>query len=427
MATEFKRQQILDGIYFTEVKNDKFTSNRISVNLVAPLSLDTASAYALLPLILKKGYRECPDFSSFNRALNMLYGAAVDGDVKTFGDCQIITLSIATINDKFTIDNEEVSLEAAKILSSLVLDPVIENGFFKESVYETEKQFLIDSIKAELNDKGSLALSKCKQIMCSGEPYSISCHGTLETAESLSLTDVFDHYNTLLQTAHIEIMFAGSGNADAVREVMFSSFSSCIEREKPFEIKTKIKKPSDQIKRVTERYRIVQSKLSMGFSVENPESEKEKHALRYAVALLGGTPFSKLFLNVREKLSLCYYCSASFDSIKNVMFVNSGVEEKNKNKAEEEILNQLSILKSGDISDDEFLNTRKLLNNVLTSTEDSISKLERYFLARIFSGEIITPEKELEIINSLTREDIISAANKIKLDTVYFMAPKEEE
>ena len=97
MGTQFSRTQIADGIYFTEIKNDKFTSNRITVNLISPLSIETASAYSCLPLILRRGYRECPDFSEFNRILNSLYGAELDYDTATLGDNQIISLSIKSI------------------------------------------------------------------------------------------------------------------------------------------------------------------------------------------------------------------------------------------------------------------------------------------------------------------------------------------
>ena len=66
----------------------------------------------------------------------------------------------------------------------------------------------------------------------------------------------------------------------------------------------------------------------MGFRTGTATPDEGVPATRLMAALFGGTPNSKLFLNVREKLSLCYYCSASYNSMKGIMLVQSGVEVK---------------------------------------------------------------------------------------------------
>ena len=78
-------------------------------------------------------------------------------------------------------------------------------------------------------------------------------------------------------------------------------------------------------------------------------------AMVLANCILGGSPFSKLFMNVREKQSLCYYCAARHDTPKNVMFVQSGVETKDLDRTEEAILKELNDMKKGNITDDEIL------------------------------------------------------------------------
>jgi len=143
--------------------------------------------------------------------------------------------------------------------------------------------------------------------------------------------------------------------------------------------------------------------------------------------ILGGAPFSKLFLNVREKMSLCYYCSAAYDKLKNIIIINSGIEEKNREKAETEIMNQLKAIQTGDLSDDELENARKLYTNIYTGIEDSISRIEGYFLTRLLCGNDITPAEELKRLLSVSKEDVINAARKVWLNTTYFMAPKKED
>jgi len=426
MSLDVKRTRIADGIFFTSINSSKFKTNRVSVSLIAPLKVETASDYALLPLILKKGFRDCPNPAEFQKLLMGLYGASCDGDVRKLGDNQLISLSISAIDDKFTLNGEKTSLEISKILCSLLLDPVIENGGFKQEFFETEKKALIDQIKAELNNKRTLAATRCQQIVYDGENAAIGKLGLLSEAEKLSCREVFDSYNELLRKARIEIFFTGCGDSQGALEIFSSALLSSTEREKPYEILNSVTKHMGEIKFVTEEYNITQSKLSLGFTTETTILDSDEQAMNMMCLLFGGAPFSKLFLNVREKLSLCYYCSSAYDHAKGTIFVNSGIQADDREKTQAEILNQLENMQNGDISDEELMNARRLVSNSYTGIEDSISRLENFFLTRYLSDIDTTPEKELEARLNVTKEEIINASRKVKLNTVYFMKPKEE-
>ena len=426
MSLDINRERISDGVYFTQIRDSKFKTNRISVTLVAPLSDKTAASYAILPFILRKGFRACPDPAEFSRLLSSLYGASCDWGVKKAGDDQMLTISISAIDDRFTLNNEKITAEISKILCSLILDPVIEDGCFPTASFETEKQSLIDSIKAELNDKVALASARCQQIMLEGHPAAISRFGSLESAESLDCEEVFDAYNELLKKARIEILFIGSGDSECAKEIFASSFSASAEREKPFEIGSSCFKPFGGINDEREGFSISQGKLSMGFSCSTVIGDEDESAMEVMRIILGGAPFSKLFLNVREKHSLCYYCSATYDRFKGTILINSGIEKENLEKAKTEILRQLEDMQNGEISDTEIENAKKLIANVYTGISDGISKIEAFFLPRLIAGKDTSPEKELSSLCSVTKEDIINAARKVSLNTVYFMSPKEE-
>ncbi len=427
MALSIKRSEISSGIFFTQITDPKFKNNRISVTLAAPLTEETAADFAILPLILRRGYSECPSAKEFSRMLSSLYGASCDGNVSKAGDTQLLTIGITAIDDKYTLSGEQVTVDICKILCGLLLDPVIEDGGFSRKTFETEKQSLIDSIKAELNDKVALAASRCQQIMCEGHPSSISKLGSLSEAEKLSRREVFDSYNELLKKAHIEIIFTGCGDAEAACEIFTNCFTAAAEREKPYAVESLIKEPEREVKRVTETFVISQAKLSLGFTCGGEVSKEEENALRVMCTLLGGAPFSKLFLNVREKMSLCYYCSARYDSFKGTILVNSGIESENREKAEEAIIEQLRALQNGELTQEELDNARRLYTNLYTAVSDSIAKTEGYFLTRLLCGDMSLPQEELEALLKVSREDVINAARKVWLNTVYFMVPKEEE
>lgn len=426
MEPTFERAALAEGIYFTAIVDPKFKSNRLSVNLFMPLSEETAAGFAILPAILHRGCRDYPDPADFSRRLAALYGASVDWDVKKLGDNQQISLSISAIDDRFTLSGEPLTAEISRILCSMLLDPVLEDGCFPAEAFETEKKGLLDNIRAELNNKVTLAATRCQQVMCAGQPYAVNVLGSIEHAQQLNRHDVFEAYNTLLRRAHIELMFTGCGNASIAREIVSAAFAGC-DRQRPEQIKTVLKAPDKNIRTCTEQYAITQAKLSLGFTCGTAMGDAGEAAVNFMTAVLGGTPFSKLFLNVREKLSLCYYCSASYDHYKGIILINSGIEAQNRQCAEQEILSQLKALQDGALSREEFDNTVRLFDNLLTGVSDALGATERFYLSRLVAGKQSTPAGELAEIRALSPDTVIEAARRMQLSTVYFMQPKEAQ
>ncbi len=176
-----------------------------------------------------------------------------------------------------------------------------------------------------------------------------------------------------------------------------------------------------EVCRVTEPHDVAQSKMVMAFKT----GYENIAVMRLMNAVYGGSPISKLFMNVREKLSLCYYCSSGYNDRKGVLYVDSGVEHANAKKAEAEILNQLEAMKKGDFTDDEFENARRTMLNGIKGVSDNANDIGNWYFQRIYSGDIFTPEEYIERLKKVTREEVIAAANSLRLDTVYVLTGKE--
>lgn len=418
MNLTFSRENIGKGIFFSTVKDEKFKTNRITVNLIVPLDKNMASENAIVPCILRKGYKECSDFTELNKKLDELYGAVVDADIRKLGDSQIVSLSITALDDKFAIDNEPVALKCSEILCKMLLDPYLPDGKFDKPSVELEKQFLIDSIDAQINDKIIYAKNRCIELMCKDEPFGIDKYGCRERVEKIDAEVATKAYFNLIKRAQIEIMFIGGGDALMCRD-MFIKYFDNIERNEIYKNEISDGNIPEKEKTVEEKMNINQAKLVFGFRLK--ALEEQTSALRVMIALYGGTPFSKLFLNVRERLSLCYYCGASYDRIKNLMFVNCGVEEENYEKAKNEIISQLQSVKNGEFSDSEIENTVKSLANSFYATTDSMSGVENWYLGQIFCKTSFSPAEEAEKLSNITKQDIMSAAQNVVLDTVYYL------
>ena len=426
MATNLVRTQLAQGVNLSVLNDPKFKHNRLSVNLVVPLDEETVSGYAVLPFLMRKGCKSCDDFTKLNRRLDSLYGAVLAADVAKAGANQIITLGVKVLDDKYAFDGETLLKSAAELLRELVFEPLIENDSFDESSFALEKQFLIDTIEAQINDKRSFAVSQCRKLMGRGDAAAIQKYGSVDNAKALTAASAAKSYKQLMEKASIEIMLTGSGCPDEAAGVMKRAFEDLKRDNAPF-AKPGIHAAGSEVLEQVERLDVAQSKMVLGFRMAERGDAKTKAAVRLMTALYGGTPSSKLFLNVREKLSLCYYCAARYDRSSAIMLVDCGVENENITAAREEILRQLEAIRNGDFEDETLENTRLQIKNSLRAVTDYPDTIEEWYLSRIIAGEITSTEDEMKLLEDVTREQVIEAAKLMQLDAVYLLTSKEDK
>lgn len=425
MTTPLIRTEFAKGVAFSAIRDPKFKHNRLSVSFVVPLREETASDYAMLALMMRKGCKSCPDFTKLNQKLDLLYGADLSSDVGKIGACQTITFSVTAVADQYTLDGEKLLRECALLLRDILTQPLIEENAFAEQDFEIERRFLIDTIEAEINDKRAYAVTQCRRLMGKEDPACLCKYGTLSGAKKTTPYSAASAYRALFSGARVELLFAGCGDPSDAMEIFRDVFSP--RREEMRIEMPKIVPIAETVEEKTEYFDVVQSKLVLGFRTGERLPLHEQAAIGLAVSIFGGTPSSKLFLNVREKLSLCYYCAARYDRIGAVMLVDSGVEQENIAPAKNEILHQLDDLKRGDFTDETMENTRLQKINALRGVSDSAGALEDWYLSRILLGEMTTPEEEIAELRAVTREQVIEAAQKITLDSVYLLTAQEGE
>lgn len=421
MNTAPTREKIADGVYFTHIKDAKFKHNRISINFIVPLDKKTVTQNAVLPLVLRRSCASCPDFTQLNIKLNSLYGANLDSGVTKYNGFQILRLSISAVDNRFALEGEDIIAECAKLLCDIATEPRLDkDGRFYAEDLEPEKQYLIDTIEAKINDKRSYAKARCIEAMCGEEPVSIDCYGYVQEAEKITAESAALAWRSIISTAGVEILFTGPGNHEAGRDLFAGKFLSLSRNPVSCSLFT-LKDSASCVNEVTETIDVQQAKLVMGMRVGGLKTQNDITAARIFSAMYGVTPFSKLFMNVREKLSLCYYCSSQFDVSNKLLFVESGVEQQNKEKAIAEIMLQLKEICSGNFTPDELENTKLLVKNSILSANDSLSAMEAWYLTRSLQGLSLTPEQDCANVDSVTAQNVIDIANAVTLDTIYFL------
>ena len=416
---------IAEGITLNVISTEKFKTNYLSVNFVNYLDKEKAALNALVPQVLIRGTKKHTDLAALKIALDELYAASVEARVYKRGEYQVCGLTASWLADRYALDGSSITEGTLDILEELIFEPYTEDGVFSKAYTESEKQDLIDDIRALINNKNSYAVRRCKQEMFKDEAYGISEYGDEGDVKKITPDLLYNAYKELLEQSVIEIFYVGGGDVAKLTERISNLFAGKKRSFKPLK-KTVVSHSVSEVKEVTEKISASQGKLSLGFRIGSSVGEEEYRAFPVFVEMYANSPVSKLFMNVREKLSLCYYCRAIPDGVKGIMIISSGIEVANKQKAQDEILAQLENIQLGKITEDELVLAKKSLKNVYCELDDSPAALEGWYLTRRLSGLDDDHHTVCAGLMDVTLDEIIEAAKRIKLDTVYFLEGTEK-
>ncbi len=420
--SQIKRTRLSDGVYFSDVRDSRFKTMKISANIIVPLSEKTASANAVLCGVLSRSCKAYPDFTALSKKLSSLYGAELSANIRKIGDNQVLSLSVSGLDDRYALGGESIARELSVLLCGVIFKPNLQGEAFVSSEVEQEQRQLLDVIDSEFNDKRIYAVGQMVRNMCADEVFGMKRYGTAEKIKEVTPVSLYETWQNLLKTAVFEIMYIGDSSPEKAANVFGEAFSS-VDRA-PETAQTQVVLSAGEVKRVVEEMDVAQSKLVMGFRAGTALPDSDAYASMLMCAILGGTANSKLFCNVREKQSLCYYCSSQYDRNKGIMIIDSGVEGKNVEKLEAGIMKEIEDMKNGVISDFEISATKLALVNYFQSSNDTVSGIESWYCSQLTGSGYLSIEEMSKMIQSVTKEQIVAAAEKLTLDTVYLLKNK---
>ncbi|MBO5912235.1 MAG: insulinase family protein [Clostridia bacterium] len=416
------------GISYSFIPTNRFKTTLISVGFYLPLSKNNASN-ALTLSLMKSGTEALSDTYLLNRKLASLYGAGITSWVAKQGDCQELRIGITVNDNKYSLNGENVVDEAGALLCDMIFGRFISGSNFPKDAIAREKRLLCEAIEGKLNDKRTYARNRCEEIMCEGEPYGLAQEGTVDEVNAVTDNDIRLSLEKMLKTAFISVLVIGAKEPTLFAERFFECVNSVRREFKSL--------PSDtvsaagELREVTETMPVKQGKVVLGLRSPNGGNDRDTVANWVMGDIFGGGPYSKLFCNVREKMSLCYYCSARPVRRKGIILVDSGVEDANIESAKAAILDQLNDMVNGNFSDKDITSSKLSMCDSIRSAESEQESLARWYAARALEESPASPSEICELITSVTKEDIMNAAKTFTLDTVYILRPdgslKEEE
>lgn len=415
------RTQIAEGVYLTCLPAQKFKTGLFSAQFITPIRADTAAAYALLPAILRRGTIRYPDMEQLSAELDRLYGAQISYTARKKAETQCIGFVASLVDDAFIPGGEKLLEPVLDIVGEIICAPATQSGRFIPEYVEGERSNLIDAIRGIRNNKRNYADMRLLQEMCAGEPYAVNRLGDEKIVAKLTASKLYTLYTKLLATARLELFYCGSAQPERVKGAVQRAFST-LPREEVSRLPVITEHPEkDKPRYITEEMNVTQGKLGIGFSCESDDHT----ALMIGNTLFGGYSNSKLFLNVREKLSLCYYASSIYHRQKNLITVSSGIELKDYQKASDEILVQMQSVKNGEVEDGELEAARSTILNAYDSIADSQGKMENFYLGQAATGRDESPEELAAEMRDIQKKRIVEAMQTVSLDTVYFLKGKE--
>ena len=426
---EFNRTELMPGVFLSHLRSDKFKTACMSVTLLTQLRRETAAMNAVIPFVLRRGTTRYSDMEQLSRRMDELYGAAVEPVVRRIGEIQCIGFYGSFPEPDYLPGGEALLGDTCALMAQLLLDPATRGGLLLPQYVDSEREKLLDIIRSRMNDKRSYALMRCIEEMCCYEDFAVSRFGSESEAENIHYKKLTRHYRELIQTCPVEIFYCGKTDFKAVSAAMREAFSTMPRGEIDYDIGTDLRMNAveDHVRFVEEEMDVTQGKLVLGFRLGECMEEPDIPALYVFNAVYGSGATSKLFMNVREKLSLCYYASSAVYLHKGIMLVSSGIEFDKLDAARDEILAQLDSVRRGEITDDELRSAKKSVASDLRAVQDSIGELEGFYLSQAPDGLDYGPAELAALAEDVTKDDVQAIAESIECDLIYFLKGSGEE
>ena len=411
--------QLLPGVTLRCCRDTRFKQGCLSFQMIRQMDAGESSMNALIPNVLLRGTRKHPDLRSITQHLDELYGASVSPLVRRVGDYQTVGLYCGFMDDRFALPGDRVLEPMFSFLEELLLDSPVEQGGFLPEIVESEKKNLIATIESELNDKRVYAMGRLLKLMCREDTFGLPRLGEKEQVAGIDPVKLYDHYRGILRTSPIHVFYVGSAESSRVAELLKPIFEK-MERQ-PEALASQTGFHPCQGREETETMEVSQGKLCMGFTTSITNRDPEFPAMQVLNTIFGAGMTSKLFMNIREKLSLCYSVGSGYYGTKGIVTVSAGIDFDKEQQTREEVLRQLTACRKGEITGEELKAAKEAILSSLRATHDSPSTIEGYYATAALSGLKLSPEAYMAAVEQVTLADVAAAAGTVALHSTYFL------
>lgn len=412
-------QILFPGITLRCIPDTRFKHGCLSIQLLRPMTDREAAMNALLPAVLLRGSRCHPDLRAITLALDDLYGAGVGALVRRVGDWQTTGFYCSFTEDRFAMEGDRILQPLTEFVRELLLEPVLEKGCFREDFVESEKKNLISTIDSQLNDKRAYAMDKLLRRMCRGDSFGVPRLGRREDVAAITAEKLYAHYQKILVSSPVELFYVGAAQPEQVAALLRPMFAGLKRQVGQLAPQTPFRDVGGDD--FSASMDVNQGKLCMGLVTPITARDPEFVAMQLLNQVFGGGMTNKLFMNIREKLSLCYAIGSAYHGAKGILTLSAGIDFAKEAVVRREIARQLEACQTGQITDEELKNAKEALRSSLRSVHDSPGAMENYYASGVLSGMSMTADEHMAAVEAATKADVVAAARTLKMHTVFFL------
>lgn len=419
----YSNRDLKEGIKLHTIKTEKFKTNIIAIFLTVPLTRDNVTKDSLISLILHRGSNNLKTQEEINRRLEELYGATFDYGIEKSGDNHIFKFYIESINDRFVESEENILKNSVDILSDIIFNPLSDGESFNTEYFEVEREKLKQIINSKIDNKNNYSLYRCIDEMYKNKVFGLYKYGYTKDLEYIQNTDLYERYKEIIDESKIDIFI--SGNIDE-KEIKIIEENENIKKLKPRRPRYNVENGQNDLevtvneKEIIERMQVSQGKIVMGLNINENNDNTSFVALIYN-AILGGTANSKLFQNVREKASLAYTASSNYLKTKNNIFIRCGIDINNYEKTIKIVREQLKDMTEGNFSEEDITNAKNTIISTIKGISDEQDTEITFYLGQELAYRKTNLNEYKNIIEKITKQDIVALAKNISINTIYFL------
>ncbi|WP_312753173.1 EF-P 5-aminopentanol modification-associated protein YfmF [Rummeliibacillus suwonensis] len=420
----FNTLEVAKDVHIHTRVTDQFKTVNFSLKLRRPLKVEEAAERTVLTNVLQHSNAQFPSTASMRMYLDDLYGTVLYLDTSKKGNEHVVILNVETVNDQY-LKNSDVLSKVLELMHTVLFEPNFENGTFKENIVAREKEMVKERIQSIFDDKSRYAQNRLTKILAPNHPASISANGTIPDVEAITLQSLTDTYQRMLAEDVVDIYVVGDIDETKMVEELKKALPFG-DRKSSLTI-TEIPKIQPTDTYVKEKQDMKQGKLHIGFSTPVFFKDVDFPKMQIFNGIFGGYPHSKLFMNVREKESMAYYCSSSYSAQYGLVYVMSGIDVENEKRTLQLIDEQLLAMQQGEITDLEMTQTKAMLQNQLKEALDSArGQIEIYDQYKDLDEDFNVEAWQTKW-QAVTKEDVVVMAKQLHKETVYFLSGMEDE
>ena len=424
-ASQLQTHEILPGVTLTVLPSDRFKVGSFSWAFTLPLCPEESYTRSLLLSVLRRGCESYPTLSHISRRLDELYATPYHVVDTVKGNCQYVGFSAELLENRYLLDDTDLCGEILSLMRDMLFCPLTDqNGLLCERYVEAEKKNAIDHLRSLQNHPSSYAMARFSDIFYENEPFRARLDGAEERIAAITAEQLTKTWRDMLCHAPVRCFYIGgmppADVTERVRAMMLAAFEGIDRVVQSIEQRCRIPQAWDEVRRAEETGRVGQSHLILGWRSGVTVQSPDYYAMMLCHEILGLSPISLLFVHVREAHSLCYSCSSVYRIERGDIIVTCGISANNRALAEHAILEQIEVLQRGEFSEAEWQAAKKSLIGSCRQMSDSPRALYRYYELRALLGMQQTLEQSIACFDALTREQVIAAAQKLRLELVYF-------